>query len=41
MAQDILDNQPVAFEPANFDIPTPTTEPMPTALATILEKLYV
>lgn len=41
MAQTMLDNQPLEFEPTIFDIPTPTTEPMPTVLATILQKLWV
>ncbi|KAL9473531.1 hypothetical protein ACSS6W_007911 [Trichoderma asperelloides] len=40
MAQTMLDNQPLEFEPTIFDITTPTTEPMPTVLATILQKLY-
>lgn len=40
-AHTMLDNQPLEFEPTIFDIPTPTTEPMPTVLATILQKLWV
>jgi hypothetical protein len=39
MAQNILDNQPFDFEPAIFNIPSPASEPMPTSLDTIPQKL--
>lgn len=39
VTQNILNSQPFEFEPAIFNIPSPTCKPVPTGLDTALQKL--
>jgi hypothetical protein len=39
IAQNLLDSQPFGFEPTIFNMPSPTSEPMPAVIDTMLKKL--